>query len=244
MKKSLQVKMVLIMTLLAVSLMLVVGTMLVNNVTSFYNNDFLRQVETFFDEETLTSLNQAGDSGAQALYERIEVYSSQLGIDTYRNVYLFDRQGNYLTGSNEELGRTLQVTPNLLKALGGELGNEQSIAERYMDYAVALDDYVIYIKDSKDEVRDLTWEMVLLIIETMFVTMIIAILLSFLLARTITNPIERLTEGALRVAGGDFEPITVASPGDEISTLTETFNQMAQTLQKHAFGVGKREEQI
>lgn len=100
-----------------------------------------------------------------------------------------------------------------------------------MDYAVALDDYVIYIKDSKDEVRDLTWEMVLLIIETMFVTMVIAILLSFLLARTITNPIERLTEGALRVAGGDFEPITVASSGDEISTLTETFNQMAQTLQ-------------
>ena len=57
MKKSLQVKMVLIMTLLAVSLMLVVGTMLVNNVTSFYNNDFLRQVETFFDEETLKLLN-------------------------------------------------------------------------------------------------------------------------------------------------------------------------------------------
>lgn len=52
-----------------------------------------------------------------------------------------------------------------------------------------------------------------------------------MLARTITNPIERLTEGALRVAGGDFEPITVASSGDEISTLTETFNQMAQTLQ-------------
>ncbi len=231
MKKSLQVKMVLIMTLLAVSLMLVVGTMLVNNVTSFYNNDFLRQVETFFDEETLKLLNQAGQGGAQALYERIEVYSSQLGIDTYRNFYLFDRQGNYLTGSNEELGRTLQMTPNLLKALGGERGNEQGIAERYMDYAVALDDYVIYIKDSKDEVRDLTWEMVLLIIETMFVTMVIAILLSFLLARTITNPIERLTEGALRVAGGDFEPITVASSGDEISTLTETFNQMAQTLQ-------------
>ena len=231
MKKSLQMKMVLIMTLLAVSLMLVVGTMLVNNVTSFYNNDFLRQVETFFDDETLRSLSEAGAGGAQTLYARIEVYSSQLGIDTYRNFYLFDKQGNYLTGSNEELGRTLQVTPNLLKALGGEPGNDQSIAERYMDYAVSLDDYVIYIKDSKDEVRDLTWEIVLLIIETMFVTMIIAILLSFLLARTITNPIERLTEGALRVAGGDFAPITIASSGDEISTLTETFNQMSQTLQ-------------
>lgn len=52
------------------------------------------QVETFFDEETLKLLNQAGQSGAQALYERIEVYSSQMGIDTYRNFYLFDRQGN------------------------------------------------------------------------------------------------------------------------------------------------------
>ena len=67
MKKSLQMKMVLIMTLLAVSLMLVVGTMLVNNVTSFYNNDFLRQVETFFDDETLRSLSEAGAGGAQTL---------------------------------------------------------------------------------------------------------------------------------------------------------------------------------
>ena len=230
MKRSLQMKMVLIMALLAVSLMLVVGTMLVNNVTSFFNDDFLRQVETFFDEQTLASLNEVGKGGVEPLYARLELYSTQLGIDTYRNFYLFDRQGTYLTGSNEELGRALSVTPNLLRALNGETGSSLRKAERYMDYAVALDDYVIYIKDSKDEVRELTWEIVRLIIETMVVTMVIAVALSYLLARTITNPIVQLTAGAQRVAGGDFDPIPSASSGDEISTLTETFNQMAQTL--------------
>ncbi|MBQ3077355.1 MAG: HAMP domain-containing protein [Clostridia bacterium] len=230
MKPSLQVKMVLIMTLLAITLMLVVGTMLVNNVTSFYNDDFLAQVETFFDEDTLDTLSATAHQGAEALSARIALYASQLGIDTYRNYYILDLDGHCLTGSNQTLGQTLEVTPNLLRALAGEVGRESKIAEHYMDYAVPLGDYVIYIKDSKDEVRDLTFEIVFIIIETLFATMILAIALSYLLARTITNPIERLTQGAVRLSEGDFTPISHVGSDDEIGSLTSAFNQMAQTL--------------
>ena len=44
------------------------------------------------------------------------------------------------------------------------------------------------------------------------------------------TPIERLTEGAERVAAGDFSnPIDVES-SDEIGILTTTFNDMAAVL--------------
>ncbi len=232
MKSSLQIKMVLIMVLLAVSVMLVVGTMLVNNVISFYNDDFLRQVETFFDSDMMDALEAAAASGVDAVYDRMILYSSQIGIDTYRNFYIFDAEGQLLTGSNAELGGALEMTPNLQAGLSGRIGESLNVAARYMDYAVPVAGYVIYIKDTKDEVRDLTWEIVLIIIETMLVTLIIAILLSFLLARTITNPIEKLTGGAVKIAAGDFsEPLPVAST-DEIGTLTVTFNTMAEVLKK------------
>ncbi|HWP79769.1 MAG TPA: ATP-binding protein [Candidatus Acidoferrum sp.] len=232
MKSSLQIKMVLIMVLLAVSVMLVVGTMLVNNVISFYNDDFLRQVETFFDADMMASLETAAGTGVDAVYDRMSLYASQLGIDTYRNFYILSPDGKLLAGSNEELGGALEMTPNLMAELSGRVGERLNVAARYMDYAVPAAGYVIYIKDTKEEVRDLTWEIVLIIIETMLVTLIIAILLSFLLARTITNPIEKLTGGAVKIAAGDFsEPLPVSS-ADEIGTLTVTFNAMAEVLKK------------
>ena len=224
--------MVLIMVLLAISVMLVVGTMLVNNVISFYNDNFLRQLETFFGDDMTQSLKTAEASGVETVYDWMSLYSSQLGIDTYRNFYILNTSGELLSGSNAELGGALEMTPNLLAGISGRIGDSMSVAARYMDYAVPLDSYVIYIKDSKDEVRDLTWEIVLIIIETMLVTLIIAILLSFLLARTITNPIGKLTGGAAKIAAGDFsEPLPVSST-DEIGTLTGTFNVMAEVLKK------------
>ena len=222
--------MVMIMALLAVSLMLVVGTMLVVNVQRFYNDDFLRQMEVFFDEETVDVLNETRSE--VELFDSLSGETVRLGINTYRNFYIFNREGAYRQGSNSELGPALERGENLEAALvRGVVGDKGNIALNYMDYAYPLDDYVIYIKDSKDQVYDLIWNIVLSIIEIMFFTMIVAILLSFLLARTITNPIEKITMGAVRVAGGDFDPLPVQSQ-DEIGTLADTFNDMAETLQK------------
>ena len=60
----------------------------------------------------------------------------------------------------------------------------------------------------------------------------ISVLLSFLLSKTMITPIERLTEGAERVAAGNFSgPIDVES-SDEIGILTTTFNEMASVLEE------------
>ncbi len=228
MTKSLQTKMVLIMVLLAISLMLIVGTMLVNNVVAFYNDDFLRQLDTFFNDDTIEMMEEQPNT--QEVFSRMEIYSSQIGIDSYRNFYIFDRSGNLLQGTNMELGAGLEHTPNLMKALSGELGRELNVAMNYMDYAVPLEDHVIYVKDTKDEVRSLTMEIVIIIVETLFATSLIAILLSFILAKTITNPIEKLTKGADKISKGDFSAKLSISSQDEIGVLTETFNNMANTL--------------
>ena len=51
--------------------------------------------------------------------------------------------------------------------------------------------------------------------------------------RAMVTPIERLTEGAERVADGDFSHKIEVASRDEIGVLTGTFNDMAQSAQAH-----------
>jgi two-component system nitrogen regulation sensor histidine kinase NtrY len=58
-----------------------------------------------------------------------------------------------------------------------------------------------------------------------------AVWLGFYMAREITTPIRQLAEGALKVAGGDYD-IKIQQEGrDEIGFLVQSFNKMTQDLQ-------------
>lgn len=50
-------------------------------------------------------------------------------------------------------------------------------------------------------------------------------------AQRITQPIEKLTEGALMLAKGDFQARVNVKTRDEVGTLADTFNQMAHDLE-------------
>ena len=62
--------------------------------------------------------------------------------------------------------------------------------------------YVIYILDNKSTVNNLINQIFVLILESLVFGLFISILLSFLLSKTMIIPIQRLTEGAMRVAEG------------------------------------------
>ena len=73
--------------------------------------------------------------------------------------------------------------------------------------------------------------MLVLIIEALIFGLVISILLSFLLSKTMVTPIQKLTEGAMRVAERDFSRKIEVLSQDEIGVLTDTFNDMAGQLQ-------------
>jgi len=69
-----------------------------------------------------------------------------------------------------------------------------------------------------------------LIIVTLL-TLMAAIWLAFYMARELTTPIRQLAEGALKVAGGDFDFHIDQEGKDEIGFLVKSFNRMTQELQ-------------
>ena len=246
--RSLHMKLVLIMALLVVSLMTVAGAFLINSVVRFYINDFYTQMVDMFGNDTefvrdLVNETEGEKTGAITgevmLQKVLSANMGSLGVDgRNRNYFILDgKTGAYLAGSNEEIGKNLQITPNLAMAMNeGKTGSASSMTAQYMDVAIPIQrgksSYIIYILDNRQTVQDLNQELFVLIVEALGVGLVISILLSFLLSKTMITPIHRLTEGAMRVAEGDFSHKIEVESQDEIGILTNTFNNMALQLKQ------------
>ncbi|WP_283674460.1 ATP-binding protein [Butyricicoccus sp. Marseille-Q5471] len=237
--RSLHMKLVLILVLLIVSIMAVVGTFLINGVNTFYLDNFYDQIAGTFgtseESSIVPTLEEAAEkNGEQGLMDVLSALAPKLGINDYRNYYILSGEGYFMAGSNVPLGAELERTSNVIAAMAGNVGDRSSAVGRVMDFAVPIDggdqQYIIYIVDDKREISDLSGRFLQIVMQAMMFGLLAAILLSFLLSKTITTPIERITEGAQSIAEGNFDQKLGVQSTDEIGELTESFNDMARQL--------------
>ena len=235
--RSLHRKLVLVLVLLIVSVMAVVGTFLINSVTSYHIREFQSQMSSVFTSEFILTLEQnAGDGNA--LRGMIEAYSAPLGIDEYRCFYVLDgRTGAYLSGSDDDYGAQLQLTPNVLAAMNGQVGQQTQTLGEYFDVAIPIRDsegkvaFVVGVLDDKTELQELNWNLFTILIRAILFGLVVAIFLSLLLSKTITTPVEKLTDQAARIAAGDFTSSAQIQSEDEIGILSDTFDEMSAQLE-------------
>ena len=239
MLKSLYFKIVLILLIFIVAVMAAVGAILLNGVTSFYMDDFAAQMTECFAPDTFLTRDLKDAAKADNVpYEVKNVlasYRNILGIDEFRNYYVLNMDGEMLYGSDTELGAALAMTPNLLSALAGSETNLRGGGMDYADWAVRIrseggGDYVVYIKDSLDEMRQLNSVLFSIILQALLIGVLIAVLLSFFLAKSISSPLQSLTYDTQLVASGEFSHEIEVSSEDEIGVLAENFNYMKERL--------------
>lgn len=241
MLKSLYFKIVLILLIFIVAVMCAVGAILMNGVSSFYIEDFTEQMKECFDDGGLLmmDLRQAAKEEAPAseMKNVLSSYSSILGIDQYRNYYVLDMDGEMIAGSDIALGADLIITPNILSAISNSGGNIAAGGMDYSDWAVRIpltshpeEDCIVYIKDSLEEMRQLNTVLFSIIFQAMVIGILIAVLLSFFLAKSISSPLQSLTYGTQLVASGEFNHEIEINSADEIGVLAENFNYMRDRL--------------
>lgn len=254
MNRSLYTKLVLIMLLLILSLTAVVGAFLMNQISRFYLEDFYGQMKTVFEtQEIMDDLRSAADNPdklsssevASSMVYIIQARSGLLGINSRsRNYYILSgTTGSVYSGSGSET--KLDITPNILTAMGGGAGYLSDRSAAYMDVAIPVSgssgDYIVYIIDNKTTVTDLTYSLLQIIAAAMLVGLGISVILSLLLAKTIVTPIQQLTGAAEKVASGDFSQKPESDVNDEIGVLTRTFNEMAGQLERNLDDLKKSE---
>jgi sigma-B regulation protein RsbU (phosphoserine phosphatase) len=83
-----------------------------------------------------------------------------------------------------------------------------------------------YINSQTDTVRN-TY------ITLFAVILVLVVIVSILLARTIVNPILTLSKGAKNIGAGNLDARVKVNTGDELEALAGSFNKMAENLQEH-----------
>ena len=237
--RSIQYKLVTIFVLLVLSIITVIGAFLLTNIIGFYNNEFTVVMEQVFTEDFIDSLEETANSedGLNRLSETVRSYIGPLGIDTYRFYAILDaKTGAVLVSSDTEKSENLAKTDNIITSMSGTKGNITDAKNEYMDYAVPIfssegePKYVVYVKDTKEELQSTTRNMTVIVLQALLIGSIIAIVLGYLLSRTITIPIINLTKRAERIGLGEFDTSPPSKENDEIGKLSNTFRYMSNTL--------------
>jgi len=237
--KSIQWKVLTVFLLLVVSVMLVVGTFLLNSISKYYHDEFRAQMENAVFTADLTSQLETAAASKEpetALRTLLDSFTGRMGIDSYRNFYV-------LRGSDAAVlyapdgAREVTAGGNILTALSGKVGNTIDRRSEAMDYAYPVlqgerVSYIIYISDSKDELFAIMENIFTIIIWGLLLGLALAVLLGLILSRTITAPIASLKKRAEKIAAGDFDSKIEVRYADEIGELTGSFNTMAAELQR------------
>ncbi len=239
--KSIQWKVIAIFLLLTLSVMIVVGTFLLQNISAYYHDDFA----TTLSAQAFTPSVQAELEGAAKaenpvgeLTEIMNIYSVRMMIDSYRNYYILDAESGEILSSSESGRSKIEVTPNLLKAMDGNIGSEIDRSAEYMDYALPVKngdktEYIIYIIDSKEELYDIIRNIFINILWALVFGLLISAFIGLILSRTIIMPISNLQVRAEQLSEGEFGHRIEVKSRDEIGRLTMAFNDMAARIDEN-----------
>lgn len=239
MRHKLQWKLIFIFILFIFAIILVSGTFIMTSVSSFYLNQFKVQMDDEFKGQLSESLNESLSDAdpVTKISEVMDAFAmSRLGIGNNRNYYILDgKTGLFIDGSGQESDLN-GVTDNIISAINGKIGNEISLRGEYMDYAYPVKQgdktaYIIYVADNKEDISAVLYNIFRIILQAFLYSALLAIVFGFFMSRTITIPIRDLTNKAGKIAEGDFVDSSIRVQGnDEIGTLTQTFNTMADRL--------------
>lgn len=239
MLKSISFKIVIMFSALTLSVIIFIGTMMTTGINNFYQEDFTLLMENVLGETMKSRLETDIAQGASfdSIYESVDAYAVQLGIDSFRNWYVLDgKTGKALRGSNTELARSLEISNNIIAAMSGRIGSGDVTTSRYMDYALPVSgvdgkiQYIIYVKDSKEEPNTILSQIFGIMFQSLFLGIVISVLFGIILSKTIISPITSLTHKAKKISAGDFGSTIEVKSNDEIGRLTETFNDMSYEL--------------
>lgn len=237
---KLQWKLIAIFVLLVLSVMIITGTLLLNSISVLYHNQFTESMNQEFSSDISDNLIYAlsEENPEEKLIEVMEAYSiNRLGINSNRDYYILDgKSAKFISGSSQ-ITLNPEITENIISAISGSIGDKVSANRDYMDYAYPIKsggkvEYIIYIKDNKQELLSVSHNMFSVILNAILYGALISLVLSILLSRTITVPIKSLTEKAVKMSEGKFDNVIDVKGDDEIGDLTNTFNNMAVKLKQ------------
>lgn len=235
--KSIQWRILTLFILLTVSVMTFVGVFSSWGISKYYNRQFAEDMtKNTFTDSMVSQLEQAAASSFDDMTKVLSAFSVRMGIDSYREAYVLSGDdASCLYSISGKTPENLGITENIIAALSGKTGSNADETADYMDFAMPVKtngrvSYIIYVRDSKVEMYEVMKSILKNIFLALLIGLVISVFLGFVLSKTLIRPLVRLENSATHMAKGNFTDKIKVSGSDEIGSLTEAFNHMAEEL--------------
>jgi signal transduction histidine kinase/DNA-binding NarL/FixJ family response regulator len=165
-----------------------------------------------------------------------EVLQLKVGHSGY--AYLVDSNGRVIHHPDgSQVGRNLVDTEQVMQAVKGEVGailTENSTGETIISgfASVPGTGWVLITEERWESVVGPIRSYSTLLLGVLVGGGLLSCILIFFSIGRILRPIQYLTDGAQRIAEGDFDYTIAAKTGDEIQALARQFNAMASALKE------------
>jgi two-component system sensor histidine kinase VicK len=159
-----------------------------------------------------------------------------------KHIYILDKKGEiyaYLGESRDNINSSVVIA-----AMNGRSQVARNVSSATIEYAVPFEEYYIYIKTSTSDVNEKIMEAKRIIIFAIAIALIITVIIGFVFASTLTGPIKSLTIKAREMAQGNLRSKIEVMSKDEIGELTESFNNMAEELNKTLYFVSTEKNKL
>ncbi|MGN0710190.1 MAG: ATP-binding protein [Anaerovoracaceae bacterium] len=242
--RSMRWKLVLIYCLLVFIATVIIGVLIVNKLEDYYiNSTKVNLINTVQEGTLITSLNS---------YENLRDYQEEIqaNIEAWsrtiqEEIFVIDDKFMIIASNNANHGISAfeLLEPDLIynALFNGEVSqsyskiSNQSSAIPVMNMAFPLGEGdnisgVIYIRADMTNVNDTINQSKQIFIQAMIVGLAITVILGTFIAKSITTPINDVTEKAEKMAQGDFSQEVTVKAEDEIGRLAYMFNLLRTQL--------------
>lgn len=244
--KSIRWKIVIIYCLLVFVAMAMVGVFLISRLDAYYKASMRENLTQIVNEGTL--LSTMADYDSLAMHSR-EIRSDldAWGKNLQSEIFIIDRNMRIIatTAQSSESNAVGVLDDELiLRALSGEAGHSESyvrLAMRdmsVMNLAFPIAEKgkepkgVLFLRADMSSIEKTISESTGIVARAIILAILVTVVLGFLIARSITVPINDVTAKARRMAAGDFSCDVDVKSDDEIGQLATMFNMLRSELDK------------
>ena len=238
--KSIRWRFIIIYFLLVFIAMAIVGVYIVDQFEKYHLNAVSDQLNRIADDYILPSVAPYDDLDE----EKDKIQNT---IDTWakgfrEEIFIINENFQIIATSNANLiGKNaidiLEYTLIIDAAKGDvrelDLESDSGLRTKNLVFPITRGEKtigILYIRENLNDIYETLDESKWILTQATMLALFITIILGYLLAKSVTEPIAELTRKASRMANGEFEQKVDVKSDDEIGRLGEMFNELTEKL--------------
>ncbi|MEH7886698.1 HAMP domain-containing sensor histidine kinase [Bacillus sp. JJ1609] len=174
------------------------------------------------------------------LEEKAPLFLQQYNFLISAQVQLLNHHGKLVADSHNNAQSDVGQLDDVKAALTGQTGyftgrvNDEKVMTVTQPMMIEGNNYgAIRLTTSMEQINHVLFQNMLILMAIGLFVIVIAALISYFLANTITKPVSAITSAAEKMASGKFSTRIAKQKNDELGKLTDTLNFMAEEVEKH-----------